>query len=600
MKIDQWQTTVEMFFSQVNTFGDKPFLWAKPGKGKNPDKDNAFIPLSWNEVARQVTHLAGGLIAQGVNPGDRVALVADNSPEWCIADLAIMTIGAISVPAYTTNTVSDHLHILENSGAVGAILSTKALAKNFLPAAHQSDQLAFVIAVEDPEISQKLNLKLIQWKDALTKGTKQTVKVKSRMLALKREDTSCLIYTSGTGGAPKGVMLSHGSILHNCAGAYDVLIELGIKNDRFLSFLPMSHAYEHSAGFFFPLSTGSEIYFAEGLEKLSSNLIETKPTIMMVVPRLFEMLRTKITRSTLSDGGLKAKLFNKTLSLGIKQLEGRLSLAEAPLNALLTVLVRKKVQQKFGGQIKALVSGGAPLNKDVGQFFQALGLRLLQGYGQTEAAPLISVVRPSLVKMDTVGPPVSNTEVKIADDGEILVRGELVMQGYWRDDEATKKTIIDGWLHTGDIGFFDDDGHIKITDRKKDIIVNDKGDNISPQRIEGILSLEPEIAQAMVYGDKRPHLVGLLVPDDVWLSDWAKTNGKSSDLSALIDDPDLHKELDRAVTKINKTVSNMEKVRRFTIAKEPFSIENAQMTPTLKVRRHVISAAYKHELEGLY
>jgi long-chain acyl-CoA synthetase len=596
MQIDQWQTVVEMFFEQTKTYGDKPFLWAKRGSGD----DRAFKPITWNEAAHQVTHLAGGLIRQGVNPGDRIVLVAENSPEWCIADLAIMTAGAISVPAYTTNTVADHQHILENSGAVGAILSTKALAKNFLPAAHQSDQLSFVIAVEDPEITQKLNLKLIQWADALDGGAEQSVKVKARRLDLQRSDTACLIYTSGTGGAPKGVMLNHGSILHNCAGAYDVLIELGIKNERFLSFLPLSHAYEHSAGLFFPISTGSEIYFAEGLEKLGSNLVETKPTIMMVVPRLFEMLRMKITRATMSKGGLKAKLFDKTLKLGIKKLEGRLNFFEAILNGLLTLLVRKKVQQKFGGHMKALVSGGAPLNKDVGQFFQALGLRLLQGYGQTESAPLISVVRPSLIKMDTVGPPVINTEVKIADDGEILVKGELVMQGYWRDEEATKKTIIDGWLHTGDIGNFDDDGHIVITDRKKDIIVNDKGDNVSPQRIEGILSLEPEIGQAMVYGDKRPHLVGLIVPDDEWLRDWAKENGKPNELSALFDDADLHKEMDRAVTKINQSLSNVEKVRRFAIAKEPFSIDNAQMTPTLKVRRHVISAAYKHEIDSMY
>lgn len=588
----QWQTLTQMFFEQAETLGPKPFLWSK--------SNGAYEAQSWAAVKEDVLALAGALIARGVKAGDRVVLVSENRPEWCVADIAIMAVGAISVPAYITNTSSDHLHILENSGAVGSIISTKALSKNFMPAAHQSDAMDFVIAMEDPALKQNLNVHIHHYKDALKEGRAHLDAVMARLAAIKTDDTACLIYTSGTGGAPKGVMLNHKAILHNCLGAYDVLSELGIDHERFLSFLPLSHAYEHSGGQFFPIYTGSEIFYAQSLDKLANNLIETKPTIMMVVPRLFEMLRQRIQGTVKKEGGLKLKLFEKAIEVGTRRLEGRLTVLDRFIDPLLNLTVRKKVQQKFGGQMKALVSGGAPLNPDVGVFFHALGLRLLQGYGQTEAAPVVSVVRPSLVKMDTVGPAVIGTEVKIAEDGEILVKGDLVMQGYWRDEQATKAAIQDGWLHTGDIGHIDDDGHIKITDRKKDIIVNDKGDNVSPQRIEGMLSLEPEIMQAMVYGDKRPHLVGLLVPEPEWLAEFCQRHGLENNLTALGQNKELHKALDGAVKRVNQRLSNLEKVRKFTLAKEAFSIDNAQMTPTLKIRRHVISKIYRDMLDGLY
>lgn len=592
MAPDNWQTLTDMFFSQAHKLGDKPFLSAKI--------DGAYQSKSWAETADEVMALAGALVEKGVKPGDRVLLVSENRPEWCVADLAIMAAGAIAVPTYTTNTSRDHLHILENSAAVGSILSTKALAKNFFPAAHQSDALKFVICIEDPAIGQHLNFEAMDYQQCLESGKAHLSTVRKRMDSLTKEDTACLIYTSGTGGAPKGVMLPHRAIMHNCRGAYDVLMELGIKDEVFLSFLPLSHAYEHSGGQFFPIYTGSEIYYAQSLDKLAANLQETRPTIMMVVPRLFEMLRQRISAAIKKEGGLKAKLFDKAIEIGTKRIEGRLSILDRIIDPFLTMTVRKKVQQRFGGRMKALVSGGAPLNPDVGSFFQALGLRLLQGYGQTEAGPVVSVNRPSLVKMDTVGPAVTGAEVRIADDGEILVQGDLVMQGYWRDETATNKAIINGWLHTGDIGHIDHDGHIKITDRKKDIIVNDKGDNVSPQRIEGMLALEPEIMQAMVYGDKRPHLVALIVPDPEWLSEWCQKHDVLNDIADLIDNRDLHKALDEAVRRVNERLSNLEKVRRFTLAKEAFTIENAQMTPTLKIRRHVISKLYEQELVDLY
>lgn len=596
MTAETWPNLVTMYFEQARALGDKPVVWAKRQRGV------AYESLSWREVAAQVAKLAQALKDLGIEPGDRVALVSESRPEWLIADLAIMAAGAITVPTYITNTARDHEHILENSGAQGAIVSTARLAKAFLPAAHESDPLQFVITMEETKRDQSLNVDIHLWDDVLAGSPGQIEDVEEAAKSVGRDDIACLIYTSGTGGAPKGVMISHGAILHNCAGAREVIKELDIHNDVFLSFLPLSHAYEHTGGQFFPLSIGAEIYYAESIEKLAANMEEARPTVMTVVPRLFELLRNRVTRAVEEQGGLGLKLFNKAIDLGTKRFNDprSLSFTERLLDKVLDRLVRRKVQARFGGRIKALVSGGAPLNPDVGLFFHALGIRLLQGYGQTESGPVVSCNTPSSVKIHTVGPLLKDTAVKIADDGEILLQGELVMKGYWRDDDATAAALRDGWLHTGDIGLIDEDGHLLITDRKKDIIVNDKGDNVSPARVEGLLTLEPEIAQAMIYGDSRPHMVGLLVPDAEWLADWAADKDKPADLTALLDDQDLRDALDKAVARVNKRLSNIEKVRRFTLAREPFSIENEQMTPKMSIRRHIIKRDYLDVLEGMY
>lgn len=593
MTIQKWPNLVEMFYDQAERYNKQPLLWHKEG--------DAWQSLSWRETAQKVARLAKVMQNLGVKAGDRVVIVSENRPEWLIADMAIMTLGAITVPTYITYTSRDYGHILENSGACLALISKKNLAATFLIAAHLSPELTDAIVIEDPELEQIISVNLHKWDDVMA-GPDVSVEDVRASISAGREDIACLIYTSGTGGAPKGVMIHHGAILHNCEGAAYVIEELGLDNNVFLSFLPLSHAYEHSAGQFLPLTVGAEIYYAEGLEKLASNMEETHPTIMVVVPRLFEMLRTKLLRSIAKEGGLKAKLFDQAIELGVRRQTDpqSLSLREKAYDALLTVLVRRKVQKRFGGKIKALVSGGAPLSPDVGHFFASLGLPLLQGYGQTESGPVISVNLPSNPQMHTVGKILANTQVRIAEDGEILVQGELVMKGYWRDENETKKTIVDGWLHTGDIGEIDSDGNLVITDRKKDIIVNDKGDNVSPQRIEGLISLEDEVAQAMVYGNQRPHLVGVIVPDAEWLRDWARENGKANDLSALVSDPDLYKALNVAMQRVNARLSNVEKVRRFAIAPEAFTVENEQMTPTLKVRRHILNEIYKDVIEALY
>jgi len=594
MDAQTWPNLVTMFFDQVEKYGEHPFLWAK--------QDGKYRPMSWREVAMQVSELARGLQALGVKDGERVVLVAENRPEWLIADMAIMVAGGITVPAYTTNTVDDHRHIVEHSNAIGMIISTPKLAEKALQAAHRSDLTHFAVMIDEYELKQSLNVEVLSWQAAINRGDSSHNNIVKETARFQRTDTACIIYTSGTGGTPKGVMLSHGAILHNLHGATQVLKKLGLYNDVFLSFLPLSHSYEHTAGQFWPMCLGAQIYYAEGADHLLNNMAEVRPTIMMAVPRLYEMMHTRILRGVAKDGGHKEKMFNATLALGLKALRTpeEMTLKDKIVNAVLERLVREKVRKRFGGHLKAFVSGGAPLNPDIGEFFTALGIRILQGYGQTESGPVVCVNVPEKVKMNGVGPIFPDTEVHIAEDGEILVKGELVMNGYWRDEDATKAAIVDDWLHTGDIGFIDEDGHLRITDRKKDIIVNSGGDNLAPQRIEGMLTLEPEIAQAMVYGDQRPHLVGLLVPDAEWLKAWARDHNKPHDLSMLVHDEDLRKQLSAVLTRVNKQLSNIEKVRKFIIAPEPFTIENAQMTPTLKVRRHKLKEAYGDLLDALY
>jgi long-chain acyl-CoA synthetase len=587
---------VKMLFDQAERLADKPCLWAK--------RDGAWRSISYREVAGQASQLARTLRALGVDRGDRVALVAENRPEWVIADFAIMAAGGITVPAYTTNTLEDHRYIFANAGARGVIASTQALAERALDAARQVPGCGFMIAFDPPRAAGASggDVAVHSWYDALSRGLRESDDIAGIVAGLTRKDIACIIHTSGTGGQPKGVPLHHGAILTNCLGAYGVLEQLGLGDEVFLSFLPLSHSYEHSAGECFPLSVGAQIYFAESVEALAANLVEVRPTIMTAVPRLYETLHRRIVHGMSRQGGFKRVLFDKALAVGRKRYENPrgLTLIERLIDPLLDRLVRDKIRARFGGRLKALVSGGAPLNYEIGLFFTALGLVLLQGYGQTEAAPVISANPPNRVKLDTVGPPLVDVEVRIADDGEILVRGELVMHGYWNDPESTRQAIRDGWLHTGDIGLIDADGYIKITDRKKDFIKNSGGDMIAPARVEGMLALQPEILQAMAYGDQRPHLVAVIVPNADAAKAWAEAHDRPFDLAALAKEKEFRAMIEKAIDRANAQLALPERVRRFVIAPEPFTIENGLMTPTLKVRRHKVRETYGKELEALY
>ncbi len=594
--IDAAPNLVALFLKRADEGCDSPFLGYNQG--------GSWHTISWAEAARQVCVLAESLRDLGLDDGDRVLLVCENRPEWCIADLAIMAAGLISVPTYITNTERDHVHILDNSGARAAIVSTEKLSLPLLPAIIRTGTCEHVIPIDGIRQYQSGNLQFHKW-SKLVEGDAAAARaaVAARLAAITRETTACLIYTSGTGGAPRGVMQHHGAILCNVAGAAEILIEdFGISRDeRFLSFLPLSHAYEHTGGQFLPISVGAQIYYAEGLEKLASNIEETRPTIMVVVPRLFEVLRARIMKQIEKQGRVANALMDAALAVGERRAAGKRALVDPLRNLAVEKLLRPKIRQKFGGRIKAMVSGGAPLNPDVGIFFEAMGLTMLQGYGQTEAGPVISCNRPKVgIAMNSVGPPLRGVEVRIAEDGEILVRGELVMHGYWRNKAETERTIKDGWLHTGDIGHIDEKGRIVITDRKKDMIVNDKGDNIAPQKLEGMLTLQPEIAQAMVSGDKRPYVVGLVVPDAEYALEWCRAQDVKFDCKAVQDLPEFRARIREAIDRVNKDLSVTEKIRGFAFADEPFTIENEQLTPSMKIRRHKIREVYGERMDALY
>jgi long-chain acyl-CoA synthetase len=592
-QLEHFPNLVTMFFTRAAQGGERPFLWGK--------RDGKWVPTSWREAAETIASLAAALKRIGLRPGDTVMLVSENRPEWLLADLAIMAAGCMTVPTYITNTTRDHQHILDDSGARAVIVSNPKLAKALLPAVLRANNCEHVIGIEPIRGAQPGAVEFHDWA-ALVADEPANVEACASAADFGRGDLACLIYTSGTGGAPRGVMQHHGAILHNVEGCIDIIsTDFGWDDEIFLSFLPASHAYEHSGGQYFPVGLGSQIYYSEGLEKLASNIEEVRPTMMVVVPRLFDVLRTRIVKAVEKQGRLTNYLMRRALEIGAKQAAGSASILDRPMDFILGKTLRPKVGQRFGGRIKAMVSGGAPLNPEVGTFFHSLGLTVLQGYGQTESGPVISCNRPLAgIKMDTVGPPMKNTEVRIAEDGEILVRGELVMKGYWRNPAMTERTVIDGWLHTGDVGHIDGNGRIVITDRKKDLIILDKGDNVSPQRVEGMLTIQPEIIQAMVVGDRRPYVVGLLVPDPEWTADWCRANGRNYDFAALAGDPDYGRALSAAVDRVNADLSVIEKVRRFVLADEPFSIENEQLTPSIKIRRHVVKEKYADRLDALY
>ena len=594
INFDEYNNIISMFFKKSTELQDKPYLWKK--------HDNDFKSLSWKEVQSLVKAVSRSLLDIGILKGDRVVILSENRPEWQIADLAIMAIGAITVPVYTTSTTQDYSHVINHSGARCMIISSHELCLKALPAVENSTDCKSVIKINQDSHSYDNPVNILKWNELVEKNTNDNYNFEEEIKSIKRSDTACIIYTSGTGGNPKGVMLSHGAMLSNCTGAKILLQNLldGMDEIKFLSWLPLSHSYEHTLQFF-TLGIGAQVYYSEGIDKLVVNMGEVSPHFMTAVPRFYDSLHTRISQGLKKQGKLSQSLFSATLRLGKKKYNGeKLTLLENITNNILDKLVRRKVNKRFGGSLKALISGGSALNFEVGLYLTALGLPLLQGYGQTETAPVVSANPPEKVKLDTVGKLFHGVQVKIADDGEILVSGENIMNGYWNDPEATSKTIINGWVHTGDIGEFDNEDYLKITDRKKDIIVNAGGDNISPSRIEAKLDIEPEISQSMLYGDFKNYLVAVIVPEKDFSMNWAKENSKNEDLKSIIEDDDFNKVIKDVVSRVNKNLSVIEQVRKFILIDHEFTIENSMMTPSMKVRRFKVKDKYGKKLEDLY
>ncbi|MDC0152772.1 long-chain fatty acid--CoA ligase [Candidatus Pelagibacter sp.] len=576
MNLDNFNNLIELFFYQTEK--QKPesiFLeWLNPNNRKN---------FTWEETRQNIFKLSKK-IKQTVKEGDRCLLVSENRPEWLISDLAIMLAGGITVPAYTTYTEEDYKYLIENCEPSLVIVSNKEMLNKLKKTINEKNFIKTIITFDEIEKTHhKLNLdskdKYLDFKSIINHDLSEEDKIQTTNL--KRTSPACIIYTSGTGGNPKGVILSHGGILNNLVGACEIMKPLIDSKPVFLTWLPLSHSYEHCVQFA-QIAVGAKVFYAEKIEKLLDNISEAKPTIMTAVPRFYQNLYNKININMKKQTGFKAKLIDATIRLGKKRLlKEKMTFLEKLLNSLVDLLVRKKVKKQFGGNLKAFISGGGALDKEIGEFLNSIGLPTLQGYGLTETSPVVSCNPIHKIKVETVGPPFKGNQVKIAEDGEILVKGENVMLGYWNNKEETAKVIIDGWLHTGDIGEINpEDGYLKITDRKKDIIVSAGGDNISPAKIENIINNTIEIDQCMVYGDKKNYLVALVVPTKEFLKEKEKINN--------------------TIENINKKLAQVEKIKKIQLIDENFSIENGLLTPTMKVKRKKVTEKYKKELENLY
>jgi len=574
MDLEKFNSLIELFFYQAEKQDPKSIFlqWLNPNNNKT---------FTWEETKLNIFKISK-IIKENIKEGDRCLLVSENRPEWFVSDLAIMLSGGITVPAYTTYTEDDYKYLIDDCEPTIVIVSNNEMLKKLNATINQKNFIKKVITFDEIEKAHhNLNInnknKYLDFNFIIKNDLSEKDKIQN--VSLKRSSTACIIYTSGTGGNPKGVILSHGGILNNLVGACEIMKPLIDSRPIFLTWLPLSHSYEHCVQFA-QIAVGAKVFYAEKIEKLLDNISEAKPTIMTAVPRFYQNLYNKININMKKQTGLKAKLISATIRLGKKELlKQKMNIFEKLLNSLMNLLVRKKIKKQFGGNLRAFVSGGGALDKEIGEFLNAIGLPTLQGYGLTETSPVVSCNPIHKIKVETVGPPFKGNKVKIAEDGEILVKGENVMLGYWNKKEETANVIQDGWLHTGDIGEIDpEDGYLKITDRKKDIIVSSGGDNISPAKIENMITNEPEIEQCIVYGDKKSYLVALIVPNKEFLKE----------------------KIDIIIKNINNKLTLVEKIKKIQLIDENFSIENGLLTPTMKVKRKKVIEKYKKELENLY
>ena len=568
MKLNNYNNLLELFQSRYQS-ENKNEIFLQSLK----DKDLKF---TWKQTYDCIQKLSNH-IQKYISSKDRCLLISENRPEWLISDLAIMLAEGITVPAYTTYTERDYEYLINDCEPSVIIVSDNTQYKKVRNIISKKSFIKTVICFENIQDSES-KIEIINTYEIFGKTNYEEKNLNG--INLTRKDISCIIYTSGTQGNPKGVMLSHGGILNNCEGSTELLNEIINLKPKFLTWLPLSHSYEHTVQFV-QIAVGAKVFYAESIDKLVKNMNDCSPDIMTAVPRFYQNLYQKISSTFNKATGIKKFLVQSTLNLGEKKfLKQKLSFYEKLVNFICENLVRKKIKSQFGGSLKAFVSGGGALDYKVGVFLNSIGLPTLQGYGLTETSPVVSCNRINDIRIDTVGPPFKGNEVKIADDGEILIKGENVMLGYWKNLAETQKVIKSGWLYTGDIGHFDN-GFLKITDRKKDILITPGGDNISPVKIENDLTKIEFIEQALVYGDNKPFLVALIVLSD--------------------DKKDIkHEIINDEIEKVNKQLNKIEKIKKFIVIEKQFSIENGFMTPTLKFKRYKIIQEYKNQLEKLY
>ncbi len=587
-----YQNLPEMFFDQADRLQNKTALLSK--------KEGLYTPISWLQFKTQVLKAVRSFQKLGIGSGDCVALLSENRPEWAITDLAVQSFGACLVPVYATSSIKEVGYVVRHSEAKVIVVSTAEQFCKVQSFLIESSSVRHIIVMDGPAASDP---RVLNWESFL--GSSQVSDseekaIRQNVEKIQPDHLATVIYTSGTTGPPKGVMLSHRNFLINC---WDAKHAIDLRpDDVSLSFLPLSHVFERTAGYYFPIMVGSTIAYAESMNTVPENLLEVKPTVASSVPRLYEKIHEKIMDKIRNAPPLRKKLANWAIKVGYRTAPYRL--VHKSLPALLAIqykiaklLIFNKLQKQLGGRMRFFISGGAPLSKQIAEFFYAAGVVILEGYGLTETSPVIAVNRLDRLKFGTVGIPFDHVEVRIADDGEIAARGPSIMKGYYKDDTATNEVIRDGWFYTGDIGQIDSEGFLSITDRKKDLIVTSGGKNIAPQNIENSLTRHPLIQQAVILGDRYNFLTALIVPK---FENLAKQLGKDEvSKRALIAVPEAYRLIAEAIREQTLELPNYEKVKTFRMLDEEFSQEKGELTPTLKVKRKIVADRYRQLIEEM-
>ncbi|HEU4570169.1 MAG TPA: long-chain fatty acid--CoA ligase [Gemmatimonadales bacterium] len=591
------RTLTEIYFGALDRYLQRPVVMRRKVDGRWTD-------ISYRQLADQVRETSWGLAEIGVRPGDRVAILAENRPEWAVADLACLTARCTDVPIYPTLPARQVEYVLRDSGAVAICVSTQAQCDKILEVKAELPALRHIIAF-DPAISGADVISLAEVQARGRASGRDAAAWRAEALAATPDEVATFIYTSGTTGDPKGVMLTHGNITSNVVAGLAVL---GLSTtDECLSFLPLSHIFERMAGHYVMLHAGVVINYATSVDTVAAELVEVRPTVVLSVPRLYEKIYARVLENALGGGALKRNIFfwaKRTgeefvdLTLGRKAVPGGLAFGKRIADRL----VFSKLRARTGGRLRFFVSGGAPLSPDIARFFHAAGLPILEGYGLTETSPVIAVNTFDALKIGTVGKPLPGVEVRIAEDGEILTRGPHVMKGYYQKPEATREAIdAEGWFHTGDIGELDLEGFLRITDRKKDIIVTAGGKNIAPQPIENMAKQSKFVANAVMLGDKRKFPIMLVVPNFENLQAWATHKGINfTDHRSLIALDQVRAKMERETLKTLRDLAQFEVPKKFLLIERDFTIESGELTPTMKVKRRVVERNYKADIEATY
>ncbi len=565
-----------------------------------------YVGITYDQFKEETDSFAFGLASLGVKKDDKIAIISENRPEWTYSDMAILGLGAIDVPLYPSLTSESVEFILNNSESKGIIVSTKFQLNKVLKIRNKCKTLKFIILLNEKDIDTN-NKDMIAFSKVQELGRTYQKShpslLKDNLSQIKPDDICTIIYTSGTTGEPKGVVLTHHNILSNVQAALD---SFPISNkDVFLSFLPLCHIFERMAGYYTSFAAKCVVCYAESIETVAQNLIEIKPTIMTTVPRLFERIHSKIIKNVESQSPKKQKIFYWAIDIGKKykaaQKKGKIPLSLSLKYKLADKLVYKKLQEKTGGNLRFFISGGAALPREMGEFFEAIGIIIIEGYGLTESSPVIAANRYEDYKFGTVGKPFPGVDIKIASDGEILAKGPNIMQGYYKNKKETEATIKDGWLHTGDIGVFDADGFLIITDRKKHLFKTSAGKYIAPAPIESLFLASKYIDQFVLIGDRRMFLTALIVPDFEAVKEYADSHKIPYEkVEDLAHDEEIYKMLDKEMDQFQKKLANYERVRKFVLLDKPFTIESGEITPSLKIKRKYVEERYHDLIEQMY